>query len=407
MIGEWDDENNYFIVLRPSEDEFTWEENQRKKEIIFAKPREIYNCDWNLFAKIDESQLIKKIDNQELSKDNWYIDVFKNSNDSTKHYFLKQTNIGDCFLVSSIISLMNMPGILYELFYFNNDKDKNYTDKDEEINLYCYYLSFIKTLVNIKNTYPTFKNQKDKEQYLQKYSKRFASNFISPIPFTTSRNGFLLGQALIKAFICFSNFEKFNRDYCDKCEYIPIESLKNPTLEMLEDTDKKIRLDYYEEYKMLNTYKLLNEGGNPENVMNIFLGCNTEIYFDSDKSKTFGFQVEIIKKIKKYIQLGGFIQVSHDKHSYSLLNYLEIKENGKTDTYFSILNPNRDHTDYIYEGIDSITENYMTHLPDFKENENIIKKSIIEDVNKHHTQTGHMILKDDFFLKWFLTLNFC
>jgi len=32
---------------------------------------------------------------------------------------------------------------------------------------------------------------------------------------------------------------------------------------------------------------------------------------------------------------------------------------------------------------------------------------IIEDVNKHHTLTGHMILKDDFFLKWFSTLNFC
>ena len=362
-------EGYYFDLLRPSEDKFIWKENKRNIEIIFAKPREIYNCDWNLFAKIDESQLIKKIDNQELSKENWYIDVFKHSNESTKHYFLKQTNIGDCFLVSSIISLINMPGILYELFYFNNNKDKNYTDKNEEINLY-YYDYRHKNLVNIKNTYPTFKNQKDKEQYLQKYSKRFASNFISPIPFTTSRNGILLGQALIKAFICVSYLKELTPNaYKERAEIIPIENLINSNLKILEDKDKTILIFYYENYKMSKAYEFLNEGGNPETAMNIFLGCNTEIFFDSDKFRTFGFQDEIIKKIKKYIQLGGFIQVSHvshGAHSYSLLNYLEIKENGKTDIYFSILNPNRDHTDYIYEGIDSITENNMTHLPDFR-----------------------------------------
>ena len=99
--------------------------------------------------------------------------------------------------------------------------------------------------------------------------------------------------------------------------------------------------------------------------------------------------------------------MSHLRHSYSLLNYLEIKENGKSDIYFSILNPWRDQADYYYEGIDSNAQFSMTHLPNFNEKENIVKKSIIEDVNKHYTQTGHMILKDDFFLKWFLTLNFC
>ena len=203
MIGTFN-KFEEFILLRPSEDEFIWKENKKDIEIIFKKPREICDCDWNLFARIDEHELIKKIDEKELPKKNWYMDIFSNSNNSSNHYFLKQTNINDCFLVSSIISLMNMPGILYELFYFNNKEDKNYTDKDEEINVYCYTFALLKCLINIKNTYPTFKNQRDNVEYSMKYSKKFVSNFISPIPFTTSRNGILLGQVLVKAFICFS-----------------------------------------------------------------------------------------------------------------------------------------------------------------------------------------------------------
>ena len=334
------------FLLSPNVNDFRRKENKNNIEIKFSSPRDICNCDWNLFAKINECNLIN----------NMYLNVFMNSHEANKPYFLKQTNIGDCFLVSSIISLINMPGILYELFYFHNDKIKNYTDKDKEIYLYCFEDGMEKSLVNIKNTYPTFKNEKEKDEYLKFYT--FYSHLLSPIPFTTSRNGILLGQILIKAYICFGHLNDYDdRSLFNKKKSVPIENFPIETNFIKIFKDKKfIEIYYPKKYEMPNLYQLLNKGGNSENVMEIFLGCKNEIYFHSECYEK-DFKVNIIKKIKKYIKLGGFIQVSHmnhkgNSHSYSLLNYIEIEEEGKTDNYFSIINPWRDRiSDFISEEI--------------------------------------------------------
>jgi hypothetical protein len=101
-------------------------------------------------------------------------------------------------------------------------------------------------------------------------------------------------------------------------------------------------------YDNINLYEELNKGGNPMIPTEIFLGCISEIYFDifnraavnykfvssdvegtdeeNDEVKKY-LKENIIKKIKKYIKLGGFIQVSNKTippHSFSLNNYREI-----------------------------------------------------------------------------------
>ena len=188
------------IICKPSEKEF----NFKKKQIIYKRPREICDTDWNMFVEIKDYSLMNKIDDN--------IHVFKS--DSKNDYFIMQTNIGDCFLVSSIISLVNIPGILDYLFYFENYSKDNYTDADEEISLFC-YLKGIRYIVKINNSFPSFKNDKDAKEYKKGYN---LNPNLSLIPFTTSKNGVLLGQTLIKAFICLNYLSKEIKNKIEKNE---------------------------------------------------------------------------------------------------------------------------------------------------------------------------------------------
>ena len=84
----------------------------------------------------------------------------------------------------------------------------------------------------------------------------------------------------------------------DIIETVPIENIfYNSNLKIFKD-ENEINIQYIKEYKMSNAYELLNKGGNPYTVMNLFLGCESEIYFDSDKyNKVYEyFQNEILKK---------------------------------------------------------------------------------------------------------------
>lgn len=134
---------NYQIIFcQPSEEEFTFNDYQ----IVFKRPKNIDDCDWEFFINIDENNLINKINNN----------IFTFSPDSEKDYFLMQTDIGDCFLVSSIISIVNIPGILDYLFYFENENKENYTHEDDYIFLFC-YIRGVRTIIKIKNSFPSFK----------------------------------------------------------------------------------------------------------------------------------------------------------------------------------------------------------------------------------------------------------
>ena len=272
------------IICKPSEKEF----NFKKKQIIYKRPREICYTDWKMFVEIKEYSLMNKIDDN--------IHVFKS--DSKNDYFIMQTNIGDCFLVSSIISLVNIPGILDYLFYFENYSKDNYTDADEEISLFC-YLKGIRYIVKINNSFPSFKNDKDAKEYKKGYN---LNPNLSLIPFTTSKNGVLLGQTLIKAFICLNYLSKEIKNKIEKNEsdiiYLTYNEKDNTSINILNDAS----------YLLSNKIEILDKGLKPEYPMNIFLGCISEMMFKSDiKGKE--DKNKVIKKIIKYINLGGFIEV--------------------------------------------------------------------------------------------------
>ena len=378
-----------------------WIKGKEDIKIVFKKPREICNCDWKLFFEIDEKNLLN----------NMYKNSFISSLEPDKEYFIKQTNIGDCFLVSTILSIINMPGILYDLFYFENENNKNYTDKDEDIYLYC-YLNGKKELINIKNTYPGFKNEKDNIEYLRIFCSKLSPN-ASPIPFTTSKNGVLLGQILIKCFICLGYLEKLDNEFIINLSslnvvkyirrrvigshYIPSSIFISENNN--EDTSNNATLSV-KNYKMSEIYKLLNEGSFPELPMYMLVGCISEMYKNDIYNDDYNGY--IIKKIIKYIDLGGFIQVckgyKNDEgnlqgHAFSLLNYKKIE--GKY--YFLILNPWMDHTScsFKYEKFNSDDIIRLTS----QENPDIIKI-----VNHNHDKTGLMMIKEDIFFKWFSLL---
>jgi hypothetical protein len=304
-----------------------------------------------------------------------------------------------------------MPGILYDLFYFENENNKNYTDKDEDIYLYC-YLNGKKELINIKNTYPGFKNEKDNIEYLRIFCSKLSPN-ASPIPFTTSKNGVLLGQILIKCFICLGYLEKLDNEFIINLSslnvvkyirrrvigshYIPSSIFISENNN--EDTSNNATLSV-KNYKMSEIYKLLNEGSFPELPMYMLVGCISEMYKNDIYNDDYNGY--IIKEIIKYIDLGGFIQVckgyKNDEgnlqgHAFSLLNYKKIE--GKY--YFLILNPWMDHTScsFKYEKFNSDDIIRLTS----QENPDIIKI-----VNHNHDKTGLMMIKEDIFFKWFSLL---
>ena len=220
------------LNIEPNEEEFIWEWEGKKYPVIMAKPKEINDCNWSLFANIKEEDLKKE-------KYNKYFNVFNDSLNKNGDYFLKQTNCGNCFLISSIISLINIPGFLHELFFFENNKEKNYTHNDEYLFLYC-YIQGVKRIIKIKNTYPIYKIKEDRENYLKDYYCNLEK--CSPIIFATSKNGVLMGQALIKSFVCSA--------YLDD-DTIKIFSLENCLNNLINFMDLKVDSNLID-FKVLN-----------------------------------------------------------------------------------------------------------------------------------------------------------
>ena len=365
------------IEANPNEEEFDFE----NYKIIFTKPRNIYNGNWKLFLDIDQNEN-KKF---HIFEHKFFLSTPENRED----YYIRQTNIGNCFLVASIISLINIPGILDYLFYFNDTNKDNYNDNDDYIYLYC-YIRGIKKIIKIKNTFPYFKLEIDRLDYCKRCD---LNSNISPIPFTVTKNGVLLGQALIKAFICINYLKK---------ETLLSIGKNNKSKEILLTYDmQKVDISkneiFFEDknYKMSNIYDILDTGLNPEFPMNKFLGCISEEI--TNNNMTNEEKKIALQKMIKYLNFGGFIEVSTKTHSYCVQTYIQIKEGETNNYYFSIINPWRRGNGFKEEGFPSkyIEEIKSPHI----NNENEKKK--IQIINENYTKTGHMILKDEILLEWF------
>ena len=381
------------IVCLPEEGEFKFEE---ESEIIFKTPREIYNSNWILLVNINDKDDLKNKINK-LIKISY---IPKPQEKEIFDYFIKQTNIANCFLVSSIISLINIPGILDYLFFFEDRFKHNYTDSDEYINLYC-YLRGVKKIIKIKNTFPSFKYKDDENNYMNAYN---LSPNLSPIPFTTTKNGILLGQILIKAFICLNylSYDKISEAINKNS------SRNNNDIEIyLTNKDKDLLngeiIIKDEKYTMENIYKDLNKGGNLEHPMDIFLGCISEIFL-KELIKNENDKKRILKKIIKYLDIGGFIEVCNSDHAYSLEGYIKIEENNKITYYFSIINPHRGKNNFKDDHLNEKCINEMKS-PYCEKSYNKEEIEKIKFINEIYPKTGHMMMKDDILFKWFFYIS--
>ena len=370
------------ITCKPSEEGFIFD----NYPIVYKRPKDICDCTWKMFVDIDENNLTNKINDN----------IFIFESDSKKDYFLKQTNAGNCFLVSSIMSIINIPDILDYLVYFEDLSKDNYTDKDEEISLYC-YIRGIRTIINIKNTFPSFKNEVDSKKYMNRFG---LNENLSPIPCTTSKNGVLLGQTLIKAFICLNYLKQ------DILNKIDVNTSDKICLTYNEKDDISTLND--ENYILSKKINIMDTGLLPEYPMNIFIGCISEIIYRIDL-KSEDDKNNIIKKIIKYMNLGGFIQIckwykNGSGHAFTLQGYIELKEKRNT-FYFSVINPHKGNDSFEKEEFseENIKEMKVPYYEN-KENEDIIAK--ISYINQNYIKTGHMILKDEIFLEWMDFLNF-
>ena len=105
-------------------------------------------------------------------------------------------------------------------------------------------------------------------------------------------------------------------------------------------------------YLFSKKYEILDKDSFHEYPMNIFLGCISELIKKQDIENKED-KKRIIKKIIKYINQGGFIEVSKkykngSGHVFSLQGYIEIEEK-RNIFYFSIINPHRVNDTLIEE----------------------------------------------------------
>ena len=338
------DENNFFDILI---------------ENIYNAFRNIENINFkniNDFILNEEEEFLFYINKKEgeyrTLKMKKLIDIEKYKNISFNflpNKGIKQGTIGDCYLISSILSIATQFPKIYSYIFPHLD----YNEKSEFIEMY-YYNSGIKNLVCFKNTYPA-----DEEDLF----------FAKPLDNELSGIALEKGYAISK-----SDGKKIGIGYNNISGGFAYQAFEI----ILGAKSEK----YY--YNNINKNKLKKYG------------------YKQIKNK------DILKnKIKKYIDFGGVIAfgvvVGQDQgHEYSIQDY-KIKNK---KLYLEIINPHRSGK-YEEEHI------LNKERPTGKDEYNYIYKSDFDDDNdskysfKNYKNTGYLLMKFETFLKWFKEIDMC
>ena len=295
---------------------------------------------------------------------------------------IKQGDIGDCYLIASMISILfgNIPLIRYIFPLY-----QNYDENTKTIFMYVFKNGYRK-LISFKNTYPI---QVDKEH--NSYS----------LPFAKPLNDSFALICIEKGYAAFKSDKK--------------------TIE-------------------LGFNKI--EGGFSFNVFNDLLGTNTEIIFkkkenfqkkyienelglntfdlETDDKATEDVKKNFLKILKKYLDYRGLVtfnvrfNISRGGHAFAVIGY---KENAlKNEFLIEILNPwhsgeyieNNIKKNEEYNNLD-YTEKY--HFDKEIEGENITEEEFDEPELKkafdNYGKTGYLIMKFNTFFKWFTRVDLC
>ena len=322
-----------------------------------------YKIEWNNFREIDENdfELNYKIKMKPL----YDIEEYKGkkfsllpSDDFNEIHGITQGNIGDCFLISSIISMTNIPLIFHYIF----QNSLNINENTKYIKMFI-YKNGIRKLISFKNTYPTsdgkliFCKPKDNEIYGIALEKGYAiskckNNKIESGYYKINEGGF--------------PFEAFETILGVECE-------------------KYYSNDY--------TYDKVN------------LQKHNYKYIDEYNLKL---------KIIKYIDLGGIISFGvffnlGGGHAYSLYGYI-IDEKG--NMLIIIINPNR-IGNYAEENIYFDKDTNKSKLLDNSTNkfpiistDDFTNEECRESLNSYE-KTGYLIMEFKTFYKWYSCIDMC
>ena len=271
-----------------------------------------------------------------------------------KTYGIRQGYIGDCYLISSIISMLNIPLIFNYIFLNSSNIDENTKFIDMFI-----YENGIKKLISFKNTYAInndellFVKPYNNEIYAMAIEKGYS---VSKCSDSTIKSGY---KNIVGGF-----------------GYRVFETILGA------ESEKYVSND--EIYKLVHKsgYKFINKGS---------LKC----------------------KIKKYIDLGGIITFGvyynlGSAHEYSLQGY-RLDKNG--DLLLEIINPHRSGR-FAEENIYYSKDYKKTKL---LKNENkypiIFEDDFINEECKEslysYKSTGYMIMEFEIFFRWFGIIDLC
>ena len=293
-----------------------------------------------------EFSLLPKDENDNMDKD---------KNNSIQG--IKQGYIGDCYLISSILSMVSKFPLIFNYIF----PDLTYNENSDIIQMYV-YKNGIKELISFKNTYATI----DERNLL----------FAKPM------KNELYGISLEKGYA----ISKANNSL--QSGYKKIEGGSGyQVFETILGTSS-------EKYKSKHEY---------------FINKQTSYkYIDDEKLKA---------TIKKYIDWGGVITFGifyNDKsaHEYSLQGY---KINKKNEMFLEIINPHRSGG-YVEENI-YVEEDYNKKTQEEKDEYNSRKTPKISENDfisqesksslKSYPNTGFLIIKYEVFLNWYGTIDIC
>ena len=264
---------------------------------------------------------------------------------------IEQGYIGDCYLISSILSMLSKFPLIFKYIFPNY---LNYNERTKIIEMYIYE-NGIKKLISFKNTYATYYKQ---------------------LIFSKPLNNDLCGICLEKGYAvskCVNNEIKTGYEkIIGGSGYQVFESILGAECEKF--VSHKQYLEENEGYKCINKETLKD-------------------------------------KIKKYIDFGGLITFGiyyniKGAHEYSLQGY-KINKNGQL--IIEIINPHRSgeyEKENIYYGENKEELNKCVKNYPIIGEEDFISKECRQSLYNYEN-TGYLLMEFETFAKWYCTIDMC
>ena len=410
-LNHFDDD---YSQIESFEDSFVWEYEDFPGELIKYKCKMLklnniknkfcINNDYNFVPDLNGSNAKEINELLDSAPTPVYIDekAYYNNDECKLKTGIKQGKIGDCYLISPLISILYSKIPIVEYIF----PEVNYTHNSEKIQMYLYEAG-LRKLITFKNTYVT---------YIEKSED---GNEFNQFLFSSPLNHAFFGMSIEKGYAV-SRSDKKNiqsgfKNIIGGYVYNIFNALFGTTSETYTRNVSRVKVESYQFNKSYPKNKNLTRNINPEPVKLPIHHYKNKFHLDISKE-------ELQKKIKKYLDFNGLIAFHiyfnlGGAHAFSLIGYKEKKENEKSDFFVEILNPWY-RGNYLENNIKQ--NNQYDILPDINKwqfdkeegGNNIYEEEFIEDkilykIFNNYEKTGFLTLKMDTFYRWVGDICFC